>query len=101
MAHKLLFIETTDVQETSMALDSFRRACDCGRGAAFFSVARGKVPHPLAPSTSSWSDVGCIANYMQMNTRCCTWWACFACTTLDPQSLLRRSHLEFLCSCAC
>lgn len=43
MAHKLLFIETTDVQETSLALDSFRRACDCGRGAAFFSVARGKV----------------------------------------------------------
>lgn len=40
-----------------MALSSFRRACDCGRGAAFFSVARGKVatlrrpPPPPAPRT--------------------------------------------------
>ena len=32
-----------DVVETSLALDNFRRACDCGRGAVFFSVARGKV----------------------------------------------------------
>jgi hypothetical protein len=29
--------------ETTLALDSFRRACDAGRGAVFFSVARGKV----------------------------------------------------------
>lgn len=29
--------------ETSLALDSFKKACDCGRGAIFFSVARGKV----------------------------------------------------------
>ena len=43
MAHKLVFIETTDVVETTMALDNFRRACDCGRGAVFLSVARGKV----------------------------------------------------------
>ena len=43
MAHKLVFIETVDVVETTLALDNFRRACDCGRGAIFFSVARGKV----------------------------------------------------------
>lgn len=43
MAVKLVFIETTDVVETTLALDNFRRACDCGRGAVFFSVARGKV----------------------------------------------------------
>lgn len=43
MAAKLVFIETTDVVETTLALDNFRRACDCGRGAVFFSVARGKV----------------------------------------------------------
>ena len=43
MQHKLVFIETTDVVETTLALDNFRRACDCGRGAVFFSVARGKV----------------------------------------------------------
>jgi len=43
LKHKLLFIETKDVVETTLALDNFRRACDCGRGAIFFSVARGKV----------------------------------------------------------
>jgi DNA excision repair protein ERCC-2 len=43
LQHKLVFIETQDVVETSLALDNFRRACDCGRGAVFFSVARGKV----------------------------------------------------------
>lgn len=32
-----------DVVETSLALENFRKACDCGRGAVFFSVARGKV----------------------------------------------------------
>jgi len=43
MAHKLVFIETQDVVETTLALDNFRRACDSGRGAVFLSVARGKV----------------------------------------------------------
>ncbi|CAM8998013.1 unnamed protein product [Rhodiola kirilowii] len=43
MLHKLVFIETQDVVETTLALDNYRRACDCGRGAVFFSVARGKV----------------------------------------------------------
>lgn len=40
MQHKLVFIETQDVVETTLALDNFRKACDCGRGAVFFSVAR-------------------------------------------------------------
>ena len=43
MQHKLVFIETQDVVETSLALDNYRRACNCGRGAVFLSVARGKV----------------------------------------------------------
>ena len=43
MGHKLVFIETVDVVETTLALDNYRRACDCGRGAVFLSVARGKV----------------------------------------------------------
>ena len=43
LAHKLVFIETTDVLETTLALENFKRACDCGRGAVFLSVARGKV----------------------------------------------------------
>ena len=55
MAHKLVFIETVDVVETTLALDNFRRACDCGRGAIFFSVARGKVrPHAYSGSTHEW-----------------------------------------------
>lgn len=41
--HKLIFIETKDVVETTLALNNFKQACDCGRGAVFFSVARGKV----------------------------------------------------------
>ena len=48
MAAKLVFIETVDVVETTLALDNFRRACDCGRGAVFLSVARGKVSCPRA-----------------------------------------------------
>lgn len=40
MQHKLVFIETQDVVETTLALDNYRRACDSGRGAVFFSVAR-------------------------------------------------------------
>jgi DNA excision repair protein ERCC-2 len=40
---KLIFLETKDVVETTLALDNFKRACDCGRGAVFLSVARGKV----------------------------------------------------------
>ena len=43
LVHKLLFIETTDVLETTLALENFKKACDCGRGAVFLSVARGKV----------------------------------------------------------
>ena len=40
---KLVFLETKDVVETTLALDNFKRACDSGRGAVFLSVARGKV----------------------------------------------------------
>ena len=38
---KLVFIETKDVVETTLALNNFKRAC--GRGGAFRSVARGKA----------------------------------------------------------
>ena len=41
--HKLVFIETPDAPETSIALENYRRACDNGRGAVLLSVARGKV----------------------------------------------------------
>ena len=32
-----------NVAKTTAALENYRRACDCGRGAVFFSIARGKV----------------------------------------------------------
>ena len=41
--HKLIFIETPDAPETSIALENYRKACDNGRGAIMLSVARGKV----------------------------------------------------------
>ncbi|CDO68315.1 hypothetical protein BN946_scf184799.g42 [Trametes cinnabarina] len=41
--HKLIFVETPDANETSIALENYRRACDNGRGAILLSVARGKV----------------------------------------------------------
>lgn len=40
---KLLFIETTDAAETSLALYNYVKACENGRGAVLLSVARGKV----------------------------------------------------------
>jgi len=43
LRHKLIFVETKDVLETTLALENYRRACDSGRGAVFFSIARGKV----------------------------------------------------------
>jgi len=43
MKSKLMFIETPSVQETAIAMRNYRKACDSGRGAIFFSIARGKV----------------------------------------------------------
>jgi DNA excision repair protein ERCC-2 len=40
---KLLFVETQDSTETSLALFNYRKACENGRGAVLLSVARGKV----------------------------------------------------------
>uniref|UniRef100_A0A5K3F0D8 General transcription and DNA repair factor IIH helicase subunit XPD n=1 Tax=Mesocestoides corti TaxID=53468 RepID=A0A5K3F0D8_MESCO len=41
--HKLLFVETPDNDETSLALANYQKACENGRGAVLLSVARGKV----------------------------------------------------------
>ncbi|TPX36511.1 hypothetical protein SmJEL517_g01355 [Synchytrium microbalum] len=43
LKYKLIFIETPDAPETSLALENYRMACDNGRGAILLSVARGKV----------------------------------------------------------
>jgi hypothetical protein len=31
--YKLMFIEVRDISETARALNDYKRACDCGRGA--------------------------------------------------------------------
>ncbi|CAL8110123.1 unnamed protein product [Orchesella dallaii] len=43
LKYKLLFIETQDAAETSLALFNYIKACENGRGAVLLSVARGKV----------------------------------------------------------
>eukprot|EP00842_Homolaphlyctis_polyrhiza_P000296 jgi/Hompol1/1267/HPOL_000643-RA len=43
LKYKLVFIETPDATETSIALEHYRQACENGRGAVLLSVARGKV----------------------------------------------------------
>ncbi|XP_076100615.1 general transcription and DNA repair factor IIH helicase subunit XPD-like [Mytilus galloprovincialis] len=43
LKHKLLFIETQDGAETTLALYNYQKACENGRGAVLLSVARGKV----------------------------------------------------------
>ena len=55
--HKLILVETPDAQETSLALETYRKACSNGRGAVLLSVARGKVSelvyHSSTPSRGS------------------------------------------------
>ncbi|KAK5092144.1 TFIIH/NER complex ATP-dependent 5'-3' DNA helicase subunit [Exophiala xenobiotica] len=41
--YKLLLVETPDAQETSLALETYRTACENGKGACLLCVARGKV----------------------------------------------------------
>ncbi|CAH8504416.1 unnamed protein product [Schistosoma rodhaini] len=41
--NKLLFVETQDAEETSLALAAYHRACENGRGAVLLSVVRGRV----------------------------------------------------------
>ena len=41
--HKLIFFETQNNSETTLALENYYKACDNGRGAVLMSVARGKV----------------------------------------------------------
>lgn len=60
MQHKLVFIETQDVVETTLALDNFRRACDCGRGAVFFRCASSEVLAPGRRAGVSGEPWACL-----------------------------------------
>ena len=51
--HKLVFIETRDSGETSLALRNYFTACDNGRGALLLAIARGKVSEGVDFSESS------------------------------------------------
>ena len=41
--YKLILVETPDPHETALALETYRTACNNGRGAVMLCVARGKV----------------------------------------------------------
>jgi DNA excision repair protein ERCC-2 len=41
--YKVVFVETQDAIETALAINHFRVACDSGKGAILFSVARGRA----------------------------------------------------------
>ena len=43
LSYKLIFIEAETGEETSIAFENYRKAIDCGRGALFLGVARGRV----------------------------------------------------------
>jgi DNA excision repair protein ERCC-2 len=45
LENKLIFIETTNETESMVVLENYKKACDNGRGAVLFSVARGKLAH--------------------------------------------------------
>lgn len=72
---KLVFVETQDVAETSIALDNYQRACENGRGAVLLSVARGKVSegvdfdHHLGRAVLMF---GIPYVYTQVSLRSCT-----------------------------
>ncbi|XP_053464236.1 general transcription and DNA repair factor IIH helicase subunit XPD isoform X1 [Nycticebus coucang] len=64
--NKLLFIETQDGAETSVALEKYQEACENGRGAILLSVARGKVSEGIdfgewtrlsPPQAPTWNSV--------------------------------------------
>lgn len=77
--HKLLFVETPDSVESSLALSNYRRACDTGRGAILFSVARGKISEGI--------------DFDHHYGRCVI---LFGIPYMNTQSRILRARLEFL-----
>jgi DNA excision repair protein ERCC-2 len=47
LKHKLIFIETYSVMQSSFALDGYYRACDNGRGGLLFCVAGGRIARAI------------------------------------------------------
>lgn len=40
LENKLIFVETTNIQENMLAISNYKKACDSGRGAVLFCLAR-------------------------------------------------------------
>ncbi len=58
LKYKLLFVETSDFAETSLALDNYRKACDSGRGRIlylpFMAIANDDVCRRNLLVRGSW-----------------------------------------------
>jgi hypothetical protein len=67
-----------DVMETTLALDNFRRACDAGRGAVFFSVARGKVAEGI-DFDRHYGEHYCLLRQFTAWQRCLCLGCCWRC----------------------
>uniref|UniRef100_A0A452VG93 DNA 5'-3' helicase n=1 Tax=Ursus maritimus TaxID=29073 RepID=A0A452VG93_URSMA len=68
--NKLLFIETQDGAETSVALEKYQEACENGRKAILLSVARGKVSEGI--DFGEWTRLspspGCVGRAIRGKT---------------------------------
>lgn len=78
--NKLLFIETQDASETSLALNNYVRACENGRGAVLLSVARGKISEGI--------------DFDHHKGRCVIM---FGIPFVYTQSRILKARLEYLC----
>ena len=47
LKYKLIFIESRNAEETSVTLAAFKLACERGRGAVLFALARGKIQESI------------------------------------------------------
>jgi hypothetical protein len=101
-----------DVMETTLALDNFRRACDAGRGAVFFSVARGKVAEGIdfdrhygeGGTSCAWVQHSCRAIKRMLFTSLgcyagCMCWLVTACGVPQGHAVAMRSATSLCVLC--
>lgn len=67
--NKLIFIETPDAAETSMALEKYQEACENGRGAILLSVARGKVSRGNRLCPPFWPCSDHVRSALRLHTQ--------------------------------
>lgn len=91
LRYKLLFVETPDVAETSLALESFKLACSNGRGAIFLSIARGCRADEFHSSKTGKVSEG--IDFAHHYGRCVI---LFGIPYVYTESRVLRARLEFL-----